>query len=251
MARAVTAGDPNRYGGGWWSIRSPTILSLLAAGTLGYAHGARDTFGWYLVAQLVIPLALIFGVGVGLGGWHIPLYQSRQFMVLLPAYLLAATIGLCWYTQQLPQPVGYSVTGALGAAIALVSAVALGEYWEALNRVPRGPGRQGDRPAHSAGRGRGQPAVLAGRRSQLLPAAGNNRVQCAAGQWRRLQLRSKSADPTRTISAPPLQRGQIAPVPHSGCSATPATMLPFRQRCCAAVTRNRRSAGSRSRPSML
>jgi len=88
---ALLAGDPARYGLYWGHAWLPIMLGLLAA--LGAWRLARHPSRWsnYYLLQVALPVAGYFLVLKPILAIEMPLYQSRQFIPLLPAgYVLVA-----------------------------------------------------------------------------------------------------------------------------------------------------------------
>ncbi len=88
---ALLAGDPARYGTFWGHVWLPPVFGILAA--LGAWHLARHPSPWsnYYLLQVLLPVAGYFLVLKPVLSINMPLYQSRQFIPLLPAgYVLVA-----------------------------------------------------------------------------------------------------------------------------------------------------------------
>lgn len=137
LAQALLAADPARYGLHWWSFGLPAVLSLLALFALAAARDTRQVFQWYLIAQVVVPLAVWFGIASPFLGWHIPSSKSRQFAVLIPAFLLLVTSGLWWCIEQTRTWLRYSLTAIICMLVVTASAAAINEYW-ATTKSPEG-----------------------------------------------------------------------------------------------------------------
>ncbi|MFN8439593.1 MAG: glycosyltransferase family 39 protein [Caldilineaceae bacterium] len=94
MIQALLAGDPIRYGVNWGTLVLPILFGMLIVIGIVTLPQMQRRFGFYLVAQLIIPLVLFFVIGVQMFGWHMPVFQSRQFIVILPSLFLLTSLGI-------------------------------------------------------------------------------------------------------------------------------------------------------------
>ena len=138
LARMALGGDPNRYGNNW----GQTVLALVLGGLAGigllWALRRRPVnFEHYLALQVVLPLVGFFATISGPLGIHIPSFQARQFIVLLPAFYGLVALG--W--QALLQPrlgwPGRAIALALWGAALVACLPGLARYWT-LTKSPEG-----------------------------------------------------------------------------------------------------------------
>ncbi len=133
-AQALAAGEVARYGLAWdhaWLAGGLALLAVLGVWRLARRPGA----GWalYPAAQLLLPLGAFFLVLQPLTHINLQLYQTRQFLVLLPAAFGVAAAGLAQVAARLPARLGRwpagLAQGGLVAALLLLSYPGLNRYW--------------------------------------------------------------------------------------------------------------------------
>jgi uncharacterized membrane protein len=138
LARMAFGGDPNRYG----YYAGQAVLALLLGGLaliggLRSAQAGATSFERYLALQIVLPLIGFFGVIDGLLHLHIPSYQARQFIVLLPAFYGLVGLGLRLLFNLRPITLGQMLGVALWAVAAIACLSGLQRYWT-MTKSPEG-----------------------------------------------------------------------------------------------------------------
>jgi hypothetical protein len=136
-ALALTGGDLARYGTSWAHTWLAGGLALLAGlGVWRLARRATDPWALYAPVQVALPLGAFFLLASPLLGVNLQLYQSRQFLVLLPAALVTAAAGLEQGAAALRQagrrfgpPLTATAGVALLAALVWASGAGLSRYW--------------------------------------------------------------------------------------------------------------------------
>jgi 4-amino-4-deoxy-L-arabinose transferase-like glycosyltransferase len=141
--QSLTAGELPRYGlfaDHTWLAAALAVFFLL--GVLYLTRRAGQGWALYAPAQVLLPLGAFFLVLRPFAGVEMQLYQTRQFLVLLPAALVTAAAGaqqLADWLRRLAAP-RWLVLG-LGLMLALVvvgfSAPGLGRYWS-ITKSPEG-----------------------------------------------------------------------------------------------------------------
>ncbi len=133
-AQALTAGEVARYGLDWDHTWLAGGLALLVAlGVWRLARRPGDGWVLYPAAQLLLPLGAFFIVVSPLAHINLHLYQTRQFLVLLPAAFGVVAAGLAQVPALLPtrfgrRPAVVVQTGLL-VALLLLSYPGLSRYW--------------------------------------------------------------------------------------------------------------------------
>lgn len=138
IVQSLVAGDVFRYGSFWPHRYTVLLLGGLAA--LGGWRLVRAAPRWqrlYPLAQFAAPLAAYGLVLSPLLDVNLPNYETRQFLVLLPALYLLAAHGLAQVWAGLPRPAAWVVGLALSAVVLAGSVQGLGRYW-AGTRSPEG-----------------------------------------------------------------------------------------------------------------
>ncbi len=137
VLQTLVAADPARYGRFWgtsvmaWTFGGAALLGLVRQ------LQKRDRFGVYLLAQILVPLIGFFVIGTGFLGLHLPNFQSRQFLVLLPAIFLWALLGLGWAFRRLPAPAGAGLLLTVSLAWGAAGWNGLEQYWR-QDKSPEG-----------------------------------------------------------------------------------------------------------------
>lgn len=138
MTVALFAGEPARYGLFWGSYALPILAgAAVLIGCMSLAR-ARDKFGGYLVLQVTFPLFVHFLIFDAIFGIDLPNYQSRQFLIILPALYLLAAHGFHALHTRLPRRASLTAAGVVLLVMAAGSLTALGQYW----RAPKSPEAQ-------------------------------------------------------------------------------------------------------------
>lgn len=137
LLQSLLAGEPLRYGLEWPHFVLPIILSTLAL--LGsfrlLSHQNRP--GSYLVLQTILPVALFFAVAAPLLGFRLPIGEAKQFMVLLPSFLVMVAKGFDCLPDLLGKRIGWTASIVLIIATSLGSFHSLGKYWT-ITKSPEG-----------------------------------------------------------------------------------------------------------------
>ena len=136
-AQALTGGELARYGlTGAHTALAAGLTAAAALGVWGLARRAADPWALYAPAQLLLPLGAFFLAAGPLVGIQMQLYQSRQFLVLLPAAYVTAAAGLAlgarWLRRTGPRLGPRLVTTAgvaLLAGLVAASGAGLSRYW--------------------------------------------------------------------------------------------------------------------------
>ncbi len=137
VAQALLAGDPPRYGVFWGSMWLPIIFGICAAGSLGYAVKVKSWLVFYAIAQVLIPFAVFFLLAEPIFNVKMPAYQSRQFLVLLPAFGLCVAYGMDWFLDLFQgwwKNLPLILTGGI---ILAASYIGLQRYWT-ITKSPEG-----------------------------------------------------------------------------------------------------------------
>jgi 4-amino-4-deoxy-L-arabinose transferase-like glycosyltransferase len=135
------AGERSHFSLGWqhWWLAS-IVGGLAFFGTLNIMPQVnKSRLEFYLAIQVVLSILFIFGVlpamGVGL-----PLYQSRQLLILIPALFGMMALGIDLITKHL----GWFIPALLGGAILVASGAGLQAYRNS-SKSPEGSLAQGVR----------------------------------------------------------------------------------------------------------
>jgi len=137
LVQALLAGGQARYGLFWGSIWLPILFGLLAVLGLWALFERRNIFAGYIILQVVFPLGMYFLVGAFFFHWRMPNYQSRQFLVLLPAFFLWVVLGLDWCARHLLLCIKYSVVIIVSIILLTASLAGLERYWT-ITKSPEG-----------------------------------------------------------------------------------------------------------------
>ena len=136
--RMLLGGDPLRYGENWGQGMLMIVLGGLAIlGAVWSMRGPADRFAGYLVLQTALPMIAFFGLVDGLLHMHIPSFDARQFMVLLPAFYGLVGLGWHWLLRQRPAAVWQGLGAALWLVAILAGVPGLLRYWT-LTKSPEG-----------------------------------------------------------------------------------------------------------------
>ncbi len=138
IVQGLVAGDVFRYGN-FWPHRY-TVLLLAALAGLGAWRlwcSAGRWRGLYPLAQVAAPLAAYGLVASPLLRINLPNYETRQFLVLLPALYLLAAHGLALGWARLPRWAAGGVALLLSAVVIAGSGQGLARYWSGT-RSPEG-----------------------------------------------------------------------------------------------------------------
>jgi hypothetical protein len=138
VLQGLLAGDVFRYGV-FWPHRY-TLLLLGALAGLGSWHWLRTAPrpAWaYAPLQVAAPLAAYGLVLSPLLHLNLPGYETRQFLVLLPALYLLFAHGLAQLWAWLPRPAAWGVGLLLSAVVLAGSVQGLNRYWT-ITRSPEG-----------------------------------------------------------------------------------------------------------------
>lgn len=139
VLQALSGGDPVRYGWGWqhsWLLG--VLMSLAAVGAWRGLQKPHHRLTRYLMAQLVVPPLLFFGLLVPLFALTMPLMQAKHFMVLFPALFVLIAQGIHVLLKRSARwrwPL-FGFGGAYAGAL-LACLVSLQVYW-ATPRSPEG-----------------------------------------------------------------------------------------------------------------
>ena len=138
LARMAFGGDPNRYGEYSGQVILAMVLGGLAlAGLLRAMRPGASSFERYLALQVVAPLLGFFGLIDGVLHAHIPSFQARQFIVLLPAFYGLVGLGLEALFSLRPTPLGRLTAIGLFAAAVIAGWPGLERYWT-MTKSPEG-----------------------------------------------------------------------------------------------------------------
>ncbi len=135
--QALLGGDPGRYGLHWGSTWLPLVVIVLFGLGLAYWLQKPERFLGYCLAQVGLPLGVWFGLCVPFLGLHMPKFQARQFLALLPALLLCMGFGLVWLSQRLRPGLRPALAFLLSLSILAGSLVGLQKYFD-LTKSPEG-----------------------------------------------------------------------------------------------------------------
>lgn|GEM_PF-1349783 len=138
IMQSLLAGDVFRYGSFW--PHKLTVVGLAALAGLGAWHLWRSAAGgWraYPTLQVAAPLAAYGLVLSPFFHVNLPNYETRQFLVLLPALCLLFAHGLAQMWAWLPRPAAWSAGLALSAVVVVGSVQGLARYWT-ITRSPEG-----------------------------------------------------------------------------------------------------------------
>jgi uncharacterized membrane protein len=136
ILQATLAGEPLRYGLSWAHIAMPVLMIVLFPLGTKRAVAARDDAPRYVALQAIAPLVLYAALAEPLG-INLPLSETKQFLVLLPAALVVATAGLAKLIA-LPRFGRRFHVGLIAAVLALTIAAnftGLQAYWS----IPKSP----------------------------------------------------------------------------------------------------------------
>ncbi len=138
LAQAVLAWEPGRYGLAWGTFWLPAMLIGLAV--LGLWQLDRrwgSPAGYYVAAQVLIPLILYFALAQPLFGLKMQPLEYRLFFVLLPAFALLVSWGLCQLSATLAPRLAYPLLAVLMAVMLSASVTGLARYWS-ITKSPEG-----------------------------------------------------------------------------------------------------------------
>lgn len=137
LAQALLAGDPNRYGYFWGSSILPLVLGCFAiVGCVGIIK-SKKLFGQYLIAQVVMPICFFFWIGYYHFDLHLPAFQSKQFLVLLPSFFLLMAYGLDYLICKTSTLLGYITLAIIYSILIVASFVGMTTYWT-ITKSPEG-----------------------------------------------------------------------------------------------------------------
>ena len=138
MAQSLLAGEPLRYGLFWGHIWVPMLLgicALLGVGSGTRPQARRETL--YHGMQVVLPLIGFFVVAVPLLGIRLPVFESKQFMAVLPSSLVLIALGIYHLQHYLPSWVGRVIVLSILGIVIYASLVSLQRYWT-TSKSPEG-----------------------------------------------------------------------------------------------------------------
>jgi hypothetical protein len=115
----------------WWLASLVGCLAFIGTFNI-LPHVNKSRLELYLAIQVILPILFIFGalpaIGVGL-----PLYQSRQLLILIPALFGMMALGIDLITRHL----GWFIPALLGGVILAASGAGLQAYWHS-SKSPEG-----------------------------------------------------------------------------------------------------------------
>jgi uncharacterized membrane protein len=141
---ALLAGDTARYGSYWGHFWLPLVFGVLALAAAWRLSRHPSPLALYYPLQVLAPVAGYFLVVGPLLSIAMPIFQSRQFIPLLPALYVLAAAGLdhLWAAArgQVSRPLRplAAVSGVTLSALAVFASLAgVGRYW-AESKSPEG-----------------------------------------------------------------------------------------------------------------
>jgi uncharacterized membrane protein len=123
------AGEPVRFGVGWqhWILLSAVSGTALLGIFSALFNKNAGALGQYFSFQIAIPLLLVAFIGLVLG-IRIPEFETRQFLILLPALFALFAIGMDFFFSQNWKV----IPGLVCASILVASFVGLQAYWKTM-----------------------------------------------------------------------------------------------------------------------
>lgn len=134
--QTLLAGETIRYGLTIAHLAMPIlVIGICILGVIRSVRLKNKSLA-YVIIQVVLPLGLFFSISPILG-IRLPLAESKQFTVLLPALFLLIASGFNELKHQVhhsPGP-GTITSIALGTVMVVFNLIGLGAYWS----IPKGP----------------------------------------------------------------------------------------------------------------
>jgi hypothetical protein len=129
LIETVLAGDPLRYGLFWPHTWVPIGLGLLAF--LGLWRTARrgGHGGLYYALQAILPLSGFFLIGGPLLQVILPMFEWKQFLVLLPSFLVFVALGIDQLQEHRLGQIGSILVLTICAIVVYGSGLSLQRYW--------------------------------------------------------------------------------------------------------------------------
>lgn len=131
LIRASLAGEPLRYGLSWAHTWLPLLLIPLAfaGGLAAFRCLPEDKSGLYLAAQVAIPLLAAFAIAGPVFGIRFPIYHSKVFLVLLPAFYALVAIGYREILYRLGRSLSLLLVSITATIVLAGSLFGLRDYW--------------------------------------------------------------------------------------------------------------------------
>lgn len=130
----LLAGDPVRFGFGWWHWGLPALLLPLA---LVGALGARWERLLPYTIQAVAPFAAFWLLGVALLQIDLPASEMKHFLVAMPACFVLVGVGVDRLAAWLGPRAGPALAGAATVAAVAMSLAAIVSSWS-YSKSPEG-----------------------------------------------------------------------------------------------------------------
>lgn len=130
VVSALLAGEPVRYGTFWGHSWLPLIAGGLGLFGLWHIVRVRGRDGsLYIVLQVLLPPAFFFGIAVPVFGLKLPLFESKQFAITLPAFFVLVGYGAGQLERLLPGWAGRLLVVGIVSTLVSGSIVGLQLYW--------------------------------------------------------------------------------------------------------------------------
>jgi uncharacterized membrane protein len=138
VSQALLAGEPLRYGFAWPHYWLPILVGILLLMGIWHAFQQRpfSLIIAYNIVLLLLPLTLFFGVINLVFKINLPLSESKQFMVILPALFVLLALGLFFLRISFP-PLGSVTALVMAGGMVYASFASLQSYWH-TTKSPEG-----------------------------------------------------------------------------------------------------------------
>jgi hypothetical protein len=131
----LLAGEPVRFGIGWWHWGIPALLLPLAL--LGGLAARRDRMLLPYLIQAAAPFAAFWLLGVALLQIGLPPSEIKHFLVVLPACFVLVAAGLDRLAARLGWRAGGALAGGLTVAVLALSMASIANIWS-VSKSPEG-----------------------------------------------------------------------------------------------------------------